>query len=291
MSSAEIEDKWAAKDYVANAAFVPKLASIVVDDFLQPSADDSILDIGCGDGKLTAELANVVKYVHGIDSSPSFVQMASDQYGLDAAVLDAQKIDASSNIKYPPGEGSGYDKAFSNAALHWILCTNQSADSEEKAEHIRQNFFDQVFRCLKPDGVFAAEFGGLGNVSEIHAAFIATLIKYGLNPKDAHKASPWFFPHEDIVRKYLTQAKFEVEKIEREYRSTLLPHGDDGMLQWLELFGFAFVEAVQKKDPSVDKSKFLNEVLEVLRGINYDPYSKQWFAGYVRLRFRAVKKV
>lgn len=278
------KDQWAANDYVNNAAFVPKLASIVVDDFLKPASTDTILDIGCGDGKLTADLAKVVKYVHGIDASANLLKIAKEQHELDVTLVDAREVD-SETLKYPTGE-TGYDKAFSNAAMHWILCTNQASGD---GEAIRQRFFNEVYKALKPHGVFASEFGGLGNVSEIHAAFIATLIKYGVSASDAHQASPWFFPHEDIVRTYLETAGFKVERIEREYRSTLLPHGDNGMLQWLELFGFAFIEAVQKKDPSVTKDVFLADVLEVLRGINYDPYSNQWYAGYVRLRFRAVK--
>lgn len=279
------EDKWSARDYVKNAVFVPRMTSIIVDEYLKPSSTDSILDIGCGDGALTADLAALARYVHGNDSSPNMIQIAVEDNKLDAVVLDARKIDAQSNIKYPPGE-TGYDKVFSNAALHWILCTNSVSGDGEK---IRQNFFDQVYKSLKSDGVFAAEFGGLGNVSEVHAAFVAALIKHGLKPSDAHNASPWFFPHEDIVRTYLEKAGFKVEKIAREYRSTTLPHGNDGMLQWLKLFGFSFVEALHKKDPSINEQEFLNEVLDILRGVNYDPYSQQWRAGYVRLRFRAVK--
>lgn len=281
-----IEDKWSAKDYVANAAFVPKFANIIVDEYLRPASTDTILDLGCGDGKLTAELAAACKYVHGSDSSASMIKIAVEQHKLDAVVQDGRTIDASTNVKFPPGE-TGYDKVFSNAALHWILCTNQcSGDGEE----IRQKFFNQVYKCLKPNGVFASESGGLGNVSEIHSAFLATLVnKYGFDAKEAAKAGPWFFPHEDVVRHYLENAGFKVEKIDREYRSTLLPHNDDGMMQWLEIFGFAFVDAVQKKHPNVDKTKFLQEVLDVLRAVNYDSYSNQWYAGYVRLRFRAVK--
>lgn len=250
------KDNWSS-DYIKNAAFVPKLASIVVDDFLQPKADDTILDVGCGDGKLTAEIAKIVKYVHGLDSSPNLLKIAHEKHGLDVTVQDAQTLTAA-ELTYPTGQ-SHYDKVFSNAALHWILTTNKPTQGSTHAEkeQIRQNFFNEVYKTLRADGgVFAAEFGGLGNVSEIHAAFVATLIRYGLTPAEAHAASPWYYPHEDVVRGYLEHAGFTVEKIERVYRSTLLPHGDDGMLQWLDLFGFAFVEAVQKKTLALPKMQF-----------------------------------
>lgn len=285
-----LKDNWAADNYVANAAFVPKLASIIVDDFLQPSATDTVLDIGCGDGALTAKLAAEVRYVHGVDSSASLLGIAREKHGLDVALVNAREISAA-KLKYPEGEQK-YDKVFSNAALHWILCTNHTFGDCD-GDTIRQRFFDEVYRALKPNGgVFAAEFGGLGNVSEIHAAFVSTLVRHGLTPQEARLASPWYFPHEDSVRTYLERAGFHVDRAERVYRSTLLPHGEEGMLEWLELFGFAFIEALENKNGGegvVDRKGFFKEVLEVLRGVAFDADSGNWYAGYVRLRFRATK--
>lgn len=274
-------DNWSGS-YVNNASFVPKLSNIIVDEYLKPESSDTVLDIGCGDGVLTAKLGSLVRFIHGTDSSANLAEIAKNSHGLSVTVADSRNLDASTLV-YPPGESS-YSKVFSNAAMHWILCTNGIDDGEK----VRQRFFKQVYQALSSGGVFAAEFGGLGNVAEIQAAFIAVLIRHGMSSEDARLVSPWFFPHEDVVKSYLENAGFKVEKIERTYRSTLLPHGNDGMKEWLELFGFAFIEAAKKY--GVDRETVLNEVLEIVRIEDYEPVSNQWYAGYVRLRFRAVKE-
>lgn len=298
-ASAAPKDNWAAQDYINNAGFVPKLASVLIDDFLVPSLSDAILDIGCGDGDLTARIP--CKSIVGVDSSASLLDVARGTHGLTVKLLDARDMRAQEVADELNG-GQLFDKVVSNAALHWILNTR---DREVQTpgldgDAVRQRFFDEVFGVLKPGtgAVFAAEMGGLGNVAEIHTAFVAALVRHGMTPAqiDAAGASPWFFPHEDTVRAYLERAGFVVDKIERVYRSTHLPHGRDGLLQWIKLFGFSFVAAFEKfqKDSKVEKpvsaDEFLQEVHDLLTSICFDPKDPtQAYAGYVRLRWRAIK--
>lgn len=49
------QPQWNADDYITHAAFVAEAAGGVV-GLLNPQAQDKILDIGCGDGALTAQL-------------------------------------------------------------------------------------------------------------------------------------------------------------------------------------------------------------------------------------------
>lgn len=57
----------------------------------------------------------------------------------------------------PELQEEGFDKCFSNAAMHWIL----------RPEKRRAQFFRGVRNALKPGGVFAFELGGMGNVTEV----------------------------------------------------------------------------------------------------------------------------
>ncbi|VVT45770.1 uncharacterized protein SAPINGB_P000882 [Magnusiomyces paraingens] len=307
------EDHWVAKDYINNAAFVPKLTSVLVDDFLRPQPTDTILDIGCGDGALTSRIP--CNKIYGVDSSASLLEVARTNHGLNVMLLDGRDLNAKKVVS-EFNNGIFFDKVMSNAALHWVLNTrdreneaeaklNAGASSSETqllGDTIRQNFFNQVFASLKSGvgAVFAAEMGGLGNVAEIHTAFLATLARYGMTPAEAQRvgASPWFFPHEDTIRNLLEIAGFVVEKIERVYRSTPLPHGNKGLLEWIKLFGFSFVDAFEKFQERknvpaaerVSSERFLQEVCDLLTTICYDPQdSKQAYAGYVRLRWRAIK--
>ena len=64
--------------------------------------------------------------------------------------------------------------------------------------------------------------GGHGNVAEVQAACVAALMHTGLSAQEAASASPWFFPNTVLASKLLTEAGFEVEICEHEYRSTKL---------------------------------------------------------------------
>jgi tRNA/tmRNA/rRNA uracil-C5-methylase (TrmA/RlmC/RlmD family) len=61
---------------------VPKLTQKVL-QCLDPQPTDRVLDLGCGDGKFTANYLDRVKEVYGIDASPSFIETASKDYGSD----------------------------------------------------------------------------------------------------------------------------------------------------------------------------------------------------------------
>jgi ubiquinone/menaquinone biosynthesis C-methylase UbiE len=59
---------------------VPKLTQRVL-QYLNPQPSDHILDVGCGDGKFTANFASSVTEVYGVDASPSFISSATEDYG------------------------------------------------------------------------------------------------------------------------------------------------------------------------------------------------------------------
>lgn len=337
------QDNWANDAYMENARFVPRLANTLIDDFLVPQPTDTIFDIGCGDGELTAKIP--CSYIAGTDSSAGLVSRARKHVGPDGKTLnvsvdDARDLDATEVVKNLGRQGQKFDKVVSNAALHWILYTrdreiefmkklqnqnsnesgefdwNQTFDKEtekkaqEYGDSIRQHFFDTVFNTLASKGsVFAAEMGGLGNVSEICSSFIAVLAKYGFSPSQTKNLGiiPWYFPHESSIQKYLEKAGFKVEKIERVYRSTALPHGENGLKKWAETFGFTFIEAFEKiqekqqkeaekrgeKFVKVTREEFLNEVCDNCKFSCFDPQdrnSDQSYINYVRLRWRAVKQ-
>src|SRR5277367_2847109 len=66
---------WDSSRYAANGRFVATLASAVV-ELLNPQPGEHILDAGCGDGALTAQLADSGAILRGVDSSPAMVAAA-----------------------------------------------------------------------------------------------------------------------------------------------------------------------------------------------------------------------
>ncbi|MEO5330329.1 MAG: 2-isopropylmalate synthase [Magnetococcus sp. THC-1_WYH] len=112
---------------------------------------DSVLDIGCGDGKITAQLAQRVYPggVYGIDASLAMIELAQDRFpasrhpNLSFAVMDAGKI----QVREP------VDWVFSNAALHWI--------------HDHRPVLSGICQALRPGGRFHLDMGGRGNAQQV----------------------------------------------------------------------------------------------------------------------------
>ena len=203
-SSSPAGQQWNTTAYAAHGRFVANLATGVF-ELLAPQSGESILDLGCGDGALTEQLAATGAIVTGVDASPTMVAAARAR-GLHIDHHNATSL---------PYE-SAFDAVFSNAALHWI---------RDAASVLRG-----VHRSLKPGGRFVAEMGGQGNIATIRLALQVTLAPYGI---DAEEAAASFFPSAAHYRHLLEQAGFEVQFIELIPRPTPLP---TGMEAWLNTF-------------------------------------------------------
>ncbi|MCJ1435854.1 hypothetical protein MMC27_005230 [Xylographa pallens] len=267
-------DHWKAKSYANSASFVPQLTSTVV-SWLDPQPDDIILDVGCGNGPLTAEIKERCALVVGVDASANLIQAARNSYGsipdLIWEIHDCRHLEKSSNFR--PGF---YSKVFSNAALHWIL----------RDQDTRQAVLQAAYDALKPNGVLVFEMGGAGNVAEVHTALLAAVIHQGLDIQEARKACPWFFPSEKLMKKMLEHTGFIVEKSELEYRPTKLITDDtSGIEGWVRVFSPQFLE----KLTASQQEAAVREVCVTLETVlTHEEDGSQWL-GYVRLRVMARK--
>jgi len=242
---------WTSDTYDTHARFVSDMAGAVV-DLLSPKAGENILDLGCGDGVLTAQLANIGANVIGVDMSDDLLKSAREK-GLSVKKMDGEALTFESQ----------FDAVFSNAALHWM--TNP------------QKVLAGVSRALKPQGRFVAEFGGHGNVAAIVTAMRAVA---ALRNGDETLAGPWFFPSPPVYQKMLEDNGFKVEKIGLFPRPTPLK---TGMKEWLKLFRKPFFDQF-----SDEKDSVLSQVETLLKPVLQDA-NGDWTADYVRIRFKATK--
>ncbi|KAL8697791.1 MAG: hypothetical protein Q9201_006924 [Fulgogasparrea decipioides] len=270
-----LKDHWTQEAYSSSASFVPELATTVI-QWLNPQPDDIILDIGCGDGILTAELKQTSASVTGIDASPNLITAAKKSYGsipgLNFQVQDCRYLDRWVNFQ----EGA-YKKVFSNAALHWIL----------RDESTRDSVLQNVYTMLQPGGMFVFEMGGAGNVAEIHTALLAAVVHQGLSIQQARELCPWFFPSEAMMKNLLEKVGFSVEKTELEYRPTRLTTAENGGIEgWARLMGAQLLESLETEEMRNTAVKEVCELLETV--MRHEEDGSVWL-GYVRLRVLARK--
>lgn len=250
-----LADAWDAQLYDDRHAFVWKHGSSLI-DLLGPQPGEAILDLGCGTGHLTAELAARGATVLGIDSSAEMIEQARRHYpALSFTVADARQLTFDSS----------FDAVFSNAALHWI---------PEAALVVRG-----VAQALKPGGRLVVEFGGRGNVQAMISAMQAGLIAAGCSAV----ASPWYFPSVGEYTTLLEQHGLEATLAMLFDRPTPLD-GADGLRHWLTMFGSHFLTQL----PPQQREDFFQYVEAALRPLLYR--QSGWFADYRRLRVVAWKR-
>jgi trans-aconitate 2-methyltransferase len=141
---------WNAQDYAKNSQNQFEWAQELIPK-LKLQGNEALLDIGCGDGKITAELARCLPNGRavGVDSSEKMIDLAKTSFpkkaysNLSFQVMDARKL----------AFDSEFDVAFSNAALHWIV--------DQKA------VLRGVQKSLKPGGRLLFQMAGKGNAKDI----------------------------------------------------------------------------------------------------------------------------
>jgi trans-aconitate 2-methyltransferase len=157
-------------------------------DRLTLHGDETVLDAGCGSGRVTRLLLERLADGHVVatDAAPSMVEQAAIALGDRATVFqaDLQELELPEPV----------DAVFSNAVFHWV------------PDHDR--LFARLFAALKPGGSLVAQCGGEGNVERFHA--VAAEVA-GERPYANHLAGwrgPWNFASAAATRERLVRAGF-----------------------------------------------------------------------------------
>lgn len=246
--------QWNAGLYEAKHSFVWKLGAGLIEQ-LNPQAGQSIIDLGCGSGQLTAKIAESGASVLGIDASPEMIGQARQNYP-DLQFLLADISDF--RLDQP------VDAAFSNAALHWVR------DAADAARCIHA--------ALRPGGRFVAELGGQGNTAAVLGALTGALSRRGI-----HFEHPWYFPGLIEYATLLETNGFTVRSISLFDRPTPLEDGQKGLRYWLEMFAASALKPLSR----VDQEAVLSEVESELSPALFREGT--WYVDYRRLRVEAIR--
>lgn len=251
------KEAWNPDLYEASHSFVWKLGRDLLAQ-LAPQAGERILDVGCGTGQLTAEIAACGARVLGIDAAPSMIEQARRNFPAlrfeqaDAAALPFQ---------------AEFDAVFSNATLHWVRDADRAADG--------------IRRALKPGGRFVAEFGGRGNTAALLRAVYQELESLGVAQPE--RRNPWYYPSLGEYAALLERNGLQVTFAALFDRPTPLEGGEDALANWLAMFGACFTDAIAAER----RPQFLRGVAE--RAAGQLRQNGVWTLDYRRLRIRAVR--
>jgi trans-aconitate 2-methyltransferase len=147
----------------------------------------TVLDAGCGSGRVTAMLLDRCERLIAVDAAPSMVAHARETLGDRATVFQQNLLELS--LPEP------VDAVFSNAVFHWV------------PDH--RLLFRRLHDALKPGGALEAQYGGYGNVERFHRAADEV---GGEEPFAEHLAGwtgPWNFTTAEQARGWLEEAGFE----------------------------------------------------------------------------------
>jgi trans-aconitate methyltransferase len=249
--------KWDAGLYDDKHSFVYKMAEGLL-ELLAAQPGEKILDIGCGTGHLTGKIASAGALVTGVDRSPDMIRQAREAYpALQFEVANAIKI---------PLQGP-FDAIFSNATLHWI----------KEPEMV----IAEVSRLLRPGGRFVAEFGGHGNVALVGDALHQA---WAISHLPGSLPNPWYYPRLGEYASLLEKHGLEVTYGLLFERPTPLEEGENGLRNWLTMFGGAIFTTLTEHE----RDQMIAETVRQARpGLFHDG---RWVLDYRRLRVVAKKQ-
>ncbi len=258
---------WDAKDYAKNSQNQYQWAKELISK-LKLKGKEALLDIGCGDGKITAELAKCIPNgrVVGIDSSAQMIKLAQITFpsknnpNLSYQVKDARRLLFQSE----------FDVIFSNAALHWIV--NQKA------------VLQGVQRSLKKGGRLLFQMAGKGNAQAVLGIFDELLFEKPWKEFfEGFAFSYGFFSAEEYVA-FLIEAGLKplcVELFSRDMKHA----GKEGLAGWIRTTWLPYTERL----PIEKRDKFVKEIVK--RYIKNHPMDADGVVhlGMMRLEVEAYK--
>ena len=207
--------KWNAEDYEKNSSWQQKLATELIAT-IDLKGNERILDIGCGDGKVTAEIARNVPNgaVLGIDKSEEMIDYAQSKFpssnypNLSFQYGDASQLNFENEL----------DLVVSFSCLHWII------------DHIP--VLAGIKRSLKPGGRTILQFGGKGNASTLIGIANKAIAQGRWTNYFQDFSLPYGFYGDDEYKEWLNQVGLKPTSVKL-IPQTMLQKGKEGLIGWI----------------------------------------------------------
>jgi trans-aconitate methyltransferase len=218
--------RWNAADYAANSVVQHTWARELIAR-LKLRGDEHILDVGCGDGKVTAEIARAVSRggVTGVDASAEMIAFAQKAFpaqqhpNLEFHVMDARRLKSTRR----------FDIVFSNAALHWV-------DDHEA-------ILCGIAAVLQPGGRLVISCGGKGNAHDVFVALRPEMRMKRWRQFFRRMPKPYFFYSPADYEKWLPRSGFKALNVRLRPKDATYA-GREGFAAWLRTTWLPYVQRV-----------------------------------------------
>jgi trans-aconitate 2-methyltransferase len=165
-------------------------------DRLPLEGGETVLDLGCGTGRLTEQLLDRLgpaAHVVGVDGSRQMVDEATARLGSDPRTSFFQSDLLALEVASPA------DAAVSSATFHWI------------EDH--DLLFARVRAALRPGAWFVAQCGGRGNVANVVRAVLEVSARDAYASSFAGWPGPWNYAGPEETTERLERAGFTVDRV------------------------------------------------------------------------------
>ncbi|MCI5157686.1 MAG: methyltransferase domain-containing protein [Candidatus Electrothrix sp. AUS1_2] len=261
----EKQYSWDAEDYAQNSSAQQGWAEELMKK-LDLQGYEAVLDIGCGDGRITAELADLLPEgeVLGIDSSADMLDLAREKFSWSTHPnLSFQQRDARDLTSE-----AEFDVIFSSAALHWV------------SDH--RPVLTVISRALKLGGRVLLQMAGKGNA----ASLIAILDELICSEKWRQYFTDFTFPYgfygPELYTVWLKEAGLHPVRVELIRKDMSYPDRA-GLEGWIRTTWLPYTERI----PVERREAFVAELID--RYLEKYPVDKEGriHVGTVRLEVEA----
>lgn len=204
-------------------------------------AGESVLDVGCGDGKITAIIAKMAKggKTVGADSSAKMLKMAKKMFPVSSNKNLRFIKKRAQNIDFK-GE---FDVVISNACMHWI---------KEQAKVLKR-----ISAALIPGGRVFIQMGGNGNAGTMTKIVEAMTLQKDWKKYFKKPYFTYFFPSPAEYKMLLTQNGLKPVNVYLQPK--VAKHkGVEGLFAWIETTWLPYTHKV----PASMRDRFINEAVE-----------------------------
>jgi trans-aconitate 2-methyltransferase len=236
--------QWNAIDYAKSSGIQQQWARELISK-LKLKGNEKLLDIGSGDGKVTAEIASCLPKgsVIGIDTSEAMIELAQNKF----------LADAYPNLRFQKGDASRlmfeneFDVVFSNATLHWIIDQHPVLQG--------------IYKSLKFSGKILLQMGGRGNVADVLAIFDKLIETNEWRVYFQGFSFPYGFYTAEEYRKWLCETGFQENRIELIQKDAV--HQDRTAFEaWIRTTWLPYTQRVPEEKRDAFIARLANDYLQ-----------------------------